>query len=197
MYSNRFCWLSLCFLLCFLSLGLGHAHSRRILSIPYSAQCALKVDVRNDARAACWRAICDDNAPQELGCDLSALHLIDRISVSPDRRYLAVVSVGEGHPILEIVQLAPLLKPKESRAREANKFVVKCSVNPYPGTLSFGAWEPNALRLRSDVNLTLPEPDIEQRALSIGSAMHDFWLNLSNCSVLATAIDIQAPARRK
>lgn len=127
-----------------------------VLRTPLPGGCTLEADVRRDERSACLRLRCAGQAAQTLACDVTALHQIDQIIPSADGRWLAVLSVGEGHPWLEIVDL-PALRRGEYRAT--------CSVNPYPGVLSLDAWLGEALRIGSDVDLRL---DADQRADSAG-----------------------------
>lgn len=137
-------------------LGSSLASAGSPLRTPLSGGCTLEADVRRDERSACLRLRCDRQPAQTLACDVAALHQIDQIIPSADGRWLAVLSVGEGHPWLEIVDL-PALRRGEYRAA--------CSVNPYPGVLSLDAWLGETLRIGSDVDLRL---DAEQRAASAG-----------------------------
>lgn len=126
------------------------------LRSPLPGGCILEADVRRDERPACLRLRCDRQPAQTLVCDATALHQIDQLIPSADGHWLAVLSVGEGHPWLEIVDL-PALRRGEYRAA--------CSINPYPGVLSLDAWLGDALRIGSDVDLRLAP---EQRADSAG-----------------------------
>ena len=130
--------------------------SAGLLRVPLPGGCMLEADVRRDAEPACLRLRCEGQSARTLACDATALHQIDQIIPSADGHWLAVLSVGEGHPWLEIVDL-PALRRGEYRAT--------CSVNPYPGVLSLVAWLGEALRIGSDVDLRL---DAEQRADSAG-----------------------------
>lgn len=135
-----------------------------------SPRCALEVDVRKDEQSACWRIDCVDAVPRELACDTTALHQVVDVQIAPDQRWMAVTSVGEGHPMLELVALPEFLAGKPYRAL--------CTVNPYPGTAYFEAWEAGKLRLGSDVDLTTE--DTEARATGIGDERH-YLLNPANC----------------
>lgn len=126
------------------------------LRSPLPGGCNLEADVRRDERPACLRLRCDRQPAQTLVCDATALHQIDQVIPSADGHWLAVLSVGEGHPWLEIVDL-PALRRGEYRAA--------CSINPYPGVLSLDAWLGDALRIGSDVDLRLAP---EQRGDSPG-----------------------------
>ena len=136
--------------------------SAAVLRSPLPGGCTLEADVRRDERPACLRLRCDRQSMQTLVCDATALHQIDQVIPSADGHWLAVLSVGEGHPWLEIVDL-PALRRGEYRA--------PCSLNPYPGVLSLDAWLDDALRIGSDVDLRLAP---EQRADSAGGEF--IWL---------------------
>lgn len=96
-----------------------------------------------------WQLRCPGAADRPLGDGLSAMYQVAQLLPSPDHRWLAVVSVGEGHPILEIVDAQKLLLDQE--------YKVVHEINPYPGTLSADRWEGDALRISSDVALELGE----------------------------------------
>ena len=137
-----------------------------------SPRCALEVDVRRDEQAACWRLDCVDAAPKQLDCDTTALHQVVDVQIAPDQRWMAVTSVGEGHPMLELVPLAEFLAGKPYRAQ--------CTINPYPGSVYFAGWAQGKLRLGSDVDLSIE--DTEARAAGIGEERH-YLLNAADCAL--------------
>lgn len=95
---------------------------------------------------SCWYAECAGADRRELGCVLSALSTVAELVASPDGRWLAVVSVGEGHPILELVEVGPLLaQPSEYR--------VILALNPYPGGFGEIEWQEAVLFVSSDMPL--------------------------------------------
>jgi beta-lactamase regulating signal transducer with metallopeptidase domain len=71
---------------------------------------------------------------------------VRQMAASPDVKRLAIVSVGEGHPVLDIVDLSALLAGKDAKS-----FV---SVNPYPSWIDIERWEGERLIVKSDVLLT-------------------------------------------
>ena len=137
-----------------------------------SPRCALEVDVRKDEQSACWRVDCVDALPRELACDTTALHQVVDVQIAPDQQWMAVTSVGEGHPMLELVALPEFLAGKPYRAL--------CTVNPYPGTAYFDRWEAGRLRLGSDVDLTVES--VEARAEGIGDERH-YLLDPADCGL--------------
>ena len=81
----------------------------------------------------------------KLGENLSSFYQVDTLLPSPDGKYLAVTSVGEGHPMLEVVDLDVL--------RGQGKYTVLQELNPYPGVISIVHWDGSQLLLSSDVPL--------------------------------------------
>jgi hypothetical protein len=77
----------------------------------------------------------------------SALSLIAGLAPSPDGRWLAVLSVGEGHPILELFPLPAVL----SGTAPAPSF----ELNPFPGSVDLIGWQGGRLTIASDRLLTL------------------------------------------
>lgn len=122
-----------------------------VLSAQLPDDCTVEVDVRSDESPACWRLQCTDAEPQALGCDVTELHQVAEIKASPDGRWLALISVGEGHPILEIADLR--------QWRKLGRYQSPCSVNPYPGTIGMGDWQPGLLRIEADLDLTVTQDD--------------------------------------
>ena len=109
-----------------------------------SDTCRLVVDNREPVDW-CWSLECGQEGDHDLGSGLSAmLHVADLVP-SPDGRWLAVLSVGEGHPILEVVDLQQLLTTHEYRAL--------ATINPYPGTINIEHWTSDALLVTSDMPL--------------------------------------------
>jgi len=81
----------------------------------------------------------------KLGENLSSFYQVDCFLASPDGKYLAVTSVGEGHPLLEVVDLEVL--------RKQGKYKVLQELNPYPGVISILHWDDSQLILSSDAPL--------------------------------------------
>ena len=65
------------------------------------------------------------------------------LAVSPDGRDLAVVSAGEGHPVLEVLSLERVLDGTHGDHP-------LWSFDPYPGSLELAGWAGASLRVRSD-----------------------------------------------
>lgn len=83
---------------------------------------------------------------KKLNCDLSSMIQVSEIKASPNGQYLAIISVGEGHPILDIVDLQALLINQECKTIT--------TINPYPGTVNIEKWKNNELIITSSTLLT-------------------------------------------
>ncbi|MBK8287101.1 MAG: hypothetical protein IPK97_20800 [Ahniella sp.] len=145
----------------------------RLLQVQVAQQCHLDVDIRTDGSEACWTMVCDAEPARRLGCDLSALHQIYDVQLAPDGQHLVVMSVGEGHPMLEVVTAEPLFDRGDYRAQ--------CTLNPYPGTFGIVTWQDNGLLVVSDVDLAI-EPS-ELRAASAGEKDHRYLLDPKTCAL--------------
>lgn len=149
----------------------GHELEPALLSIGIDASCRLQAQVRTDEQPACWSLECRGRTPKPLGCDLTAMHQIVSIDAAPDRSRLAVMSVGEGHPLLEIVPLVAFL--------ERADYTATCTINPYPGTLSLGGWDTSGLLVESDVDLRVDS--IEARIAQMVDRNYHWRLVAGDC----------------
>lgn len=143
-----------------------------VLRAELSPRCALEVDIRNDERPACWRVDCVDAAPRTLGCDATALHQVADVRVAPGQQWMAVISVGEGHPMLEVVALSDWIAGQPYRAQ--------CTINPYPGTIHAERWDDGRLGLASDVDLRIEDSGL--RADGIGDERR-YALDPASCAL--------------
>ncbi len=81
-----------------------------------------------------------------LECQPNSFIQVFEIKASPDGKFLAVMSAGEGHPSLDIVDLQTLVTKHEC------KTVV--SINPYPSYINIEKWSGNKLIVESEMLLT-------------------------------------------
>ena len=81
-----------------------------------------------------------------VGTNITSMGEVHELRPSPDGRYLAVLSVGEGHPELEVVDL-PLLVRR-------GRFKVLRRVDPYPGGVGIDRWDGARLIVGADALLT-------------------------------------------
>ncbi len=133
------------------------------------------------------------NAPhsgmnEPLGTIEAAFFLVDSIKASPDGRYLAVMSVGEGHPIIEVVDLPQLLKQQQ--------YTVLHSINPYPGVAYLEGWQGAELHIASDMLLTHRDPvtgDMPENFMLAGDEV--FGLNVVTGAIRGVSEGAQSPAK--
>lgn len=119
-----------------------------VLLTPFKADSALCV-INTSNEGPQWFVLSSDNwnLNERIGSISGTLPLISDIKASPDGNSLAVISVGEGHPVLEVIDLALLLQEK--------KYHVLQKIDPYPGTIEIRSWEDSVrLHIASDMPLT-------------------------------------------
>ena len=81
-----------------------------------------------------------------IGTNITSMGEVYELKPSPNGRYLAVLSVGEGHPELEVVDL-PLLVRR-------GQFKVLRGIDPYPGGVGIDRWDGARLIVGCDMLLT-------------------------------------------
>ncbi len=95
-----------------------------------------------------WRVETIQNVPE------TASHHVWQIEISPGDAYLAVLSEGEGHPVVEIFEIKSILMQRDGC--EDTMIAPVLSIDPYPGTIWIERWKSDTLLLvSSDVPLTL------------------------------------------
>jgi hypothetical protein len=105
--------------------------------------------VNTDEGISAWYLIRGSNEKSaELGRGLGGMTTIERILISPDKRFAAVCSSGEGHPIIEIVDV-PVLCQKQ--------YKVIATIDPYPGVVWLVQWKDSHLMIASDMLLSMPK----------------------------------------
>ncbi len=83
------------------------------------------------------------------------MFLVNEISISPNDRYIAIVSVGEGHLVLQIFDLKEILNSYEYY--EEKKFTQIGFINPYPGYISIESWRGENIIVSSDIPLNISD----------------------------------------
>lgn len=119
---------------------------REIVSAPVTHSCSIIVQGTSTELGGCWFLSCAAEEPSDLGCGLAAMHDVVELLPSPDRAWIAVVSVGEGHPVLEVVDLQALLAGGSYRSCK--------TIDPYPGTITVSRWTAESLLVASDMPLS-------------------------------------------
>lgn len=117
------------------------------------------------------------------GSNLAAFLQVSQLLASPDKKYLGVLSVGEGHPIVEVIDLQEL--------RTNGKYNVLHSLNPYPGIISMEKWEGKQLVLLSNIPLTLMKKDEPLDAVLLLPEEEKFSLDAETGTVVSIGFDVQ------
>lgn len=97
-----------------------------------------------------WYLVGGDGGNRLLGYDLAGFQFIAELAASGDYQYLALVSVGEGHPLLEIIDLRLWL--------DQGVYQVLHELNPYPGDFELQGWHGHVLKFASSAELAYPAP---------------------------------------
>ncbi len=93
-----------------------------------------------------WFLFSPHNYTLKLEITSSFLNVTD-FQISPNQQWLAVASIGEGHPALDIFPLPPLLAQQTAEARY--------NINPYPGSVDIEQWQ-DATHLQINTDRWLP-----------------------------------------
>lgn len=162
-------WKRICWIVILLTLiGVHRTKAQNTQEITLSTQGVLLTPLqymyRNNSRIEVNSALCVINTSNEgpqwfllssdnwslnkrIGSISADLMLISDIKASPDGKALAVLSVGEGHPVVEVIDLPLLLQEK--------KYRVLHKIDPYPGSIEIRSWEDNVrVQIGSDMLLT-------------------------------------------
>jgi hypothetical protein len=124
---------------------------------------------------------------RRIGALSAALRLINALDVAPNGRYLAVVSVGEGHPILEVVDLPKLL--------QGATYTVLHTLDPYPGEIAIDTWHGSKLHVKSDMLLTRLDPESNRVPAQWQlTSLETFALNVPTGDVSGVSEGAQNPA---
>jgi hypothetical protein len=105
-----------------------------------------------------WYLWSGHGLPERLQSIPDSMMLVTNILISPRQQWLAIESVGEGHPYITVVELASVL----------NKAPLKTQVeiNPYPGWASLVHWQSQGnqeqLIIKSDRLLSEKNQDLYQ-----------------------------------
>ncbi len=129
----------------------------------------------------------DDTGNTYLGPISSGFMMISDLKISDDSRYLAVLSVGEGHPLLEVIDISQLVQRKT--------YQVLQKVDPYPGTLIIDSWKDGQLYLKSDMLLTEYDPVTDRVSDSMSLSWDEtFALNIVTGRIAGISDGAKNPA---
>lgn len=116
------------------------------------------------------------------------LHCVDSLKVSPGGEYCAVLSVGEGHPLVKLFSLAGILADKRGEPL--------FKIDPYPGSVRLVGWKGDLLYIKSDMLLThrTAEYDRVPAALILFSD-EEFTVNATTGEIKALSNNLEDPVR--
>jgi len=106
--------------------------------------CVINTDYE---KGAYWFVIKGAYGNRAIGNNLSQLAEVHQLMLAPDGKYLAVLSVGEGHPVIEVIDLQKL--------RDKYEYTTLHVLDPYPGVMTIDRWEGSKLIIDSNVPLNL------------------------------------------
>ncbi len=112
---------------------------------------------------------------------------VNMLKASQDGRYLAVHTVAEGHPLLDVIDLQQLLQSKS--------YQVLHSIDPYPGHVELDEWKGGQLYIKSDMLLTHPDKETGRYSADAGlSWMETFAMNAANGQISGVSDGARNPA---
>ena len=120
-------------------------HAPGVLFEPLKNENATLSVINTNNTGAQWFLL-SSGENQHLGPISPGFKFIHAIRASEDGQYLAVILIGEGHPLLEIIDLPQLLQKKSYRVFQ--------TIDPYPGSIEIDSWNGVQLRVKSDMLLT-------------------------------------------
>lgn len=84
----------------------------------------------------------------------TSLYNVWQIEISPQDEYMAVLSEGEGHPIVEIYEIKKILMQRDGFEDELIPSIL--SLDPYPGSIWIKGWKSDTeILIESDMPLNL------------------------------------------
>ena len=84
----------------------------------------------------------------------NSMSQISQVILSDEKHLLAVLSVGEGHPLLDLVSISALLSATPETAKQ---FQPELTINPYPGNINIVSWDDCGLLIETDRLLSYKE----------------------------------------
>ena len=147
------------------------------------ALCVINTGYETGAYWFFIKGMTGNRANQPLGNNLSQLAEVHQLSASPDGKYLAVLSVGEGHPMVEVIDLQKL--------RDKNEYTALHVIDPYPGTIEIERWEGLKLMVASTVPLTLRKENGRVDPQLLLPEAKKFALNMPAGTIEAMNFDVK------
>lgn len=127
---------------------IANIHSAKLHATPHVSILVIS----DDERGQLWYMLGENRTLESIDSFPKASVLpIDHISISPDDHWIAVMAVGEGHPIIEVYDLQAVLHDDDVSAEK--KSVQSLLIDPYPGYVQMMTWQGDQLIVSSDVAL--------------------------------------------
>jgi hypothetical protein len=121
----------------------------------------------------------------------NSLLMVSGVALSPKQKYLAVVSVGEGHPHLEFFLFNEVIDIEETNNEEPAKLLF--DINPYPGYISIVKWtDDNNIIVETDRMLTYSTGEYNNYSLGFHDSQK-YSVNVSTKEITPLTRDAQNP----
>jgi hypothetical protein len=125
-----------------------------------------------------WRPTKLERMPQ-------SMMQLSEFKVSPNHKWVAIVSAGEGHPMLDVVNLEKVLAERESDS-EVKPDEASYTINPYPGFINLVGWQGEKLIFTTDRWLAYNTPLLNEDEMQ-------FALNLLTGEIKPLSTDLTDP----
>jgi hypothetical protein len=156
---NRF--FNIAFLIALVSSSGCCRHLRNLDEFPINKEDMKSLACLRDAGTNVWFLIDSMNNMHVLRNQPDVLSDICEIQLSPDISYCAVISAGEGHPVLSIFAVDFLLSGSTTDSTVAAYRVI----DPYPGTIAAIRWlDRTRISFKSDMDFTKFNPETYRTA---------------------------------
>jgi len=134
------------------------------------------VGVVNTSNAGPQWFLLKGDGNQHIGSISPGFNIIANLKSSENGQYLAVLSVGEGHPVIDVIDANQLLSKKT--------YQIVQHLDPYPGTILLDAWKGMILQVKSDMLLT----ERDQKTGRVPSDMNLSWQETFSLNVVTGQI---------
>ncbi len=153
----------------------------------YSKEATIVV-IQDSVKGNIWGIIENDKFRFLVNKPETAFFQLYDFQISPDKKYILVSSVGEGHPMLELFETEKILAEGEMGDQEV-MIAPKYFINPYPISANFEKWVENGAIISSEVDISKPDNERNSETDINKSLMMYFWdFNTGKVSVVKTPL---------
>lgn len=153
----------------------------------YSKEATIVV-IQDSVKGNMWGIIENDKFRFLINKPETAFFQLYDFQISPDKKYIIVSSVGEGHPMLELFETEKILAEGETGDQEV-MVPAKYSINPYPLSANFEKWVENGAIISSEVDISkLSEERTSESDISKPLTNYFWDFNTGKVSVVKTAL---------